>query len=81
MKVIVNETTGNDVNVNLPSGLVMNPVAAAVLSKLCKKQGVEIPRKQISEFMELVKEYKKTHPEWKLVEVESPDGEHVEIII
>lgn len=81
MKVIVNETMGNDVNLNLPSGLFMNPVTAAVLAKVLKKHGVELPRKQISEFMKLAQDYKKTHPEWKLVEVDSPSGEHVEIIL
>lgn len=81
MKVIVNETTGNDVNLNLPSGLLTNQVAAAVLAKVLKKNGVELSQKQISKFMKLVQNYKKTHPEWKLVEVDSPNGEHVEIIV
>lgn len=81
MKLIVNEITGNDVNLNVPSGLLMNPVAAAVLAKILKKHGVELSRKQISEFMKIVQEYKQTHPEWKLVEVDSPDGEHVEVIL
>ena len=81
MRVIVNEVNGNDTNLNLPSGLIMNPVVAAVLEKVCKKRGVEFPRKQISQFMKIVKKYKKEHPEWKLVEVDSPNGEHVEIIV
>lgn len=81
MRVIVNEEDGKGVDLSLPSGLVLNPVSAIVLEKICRKHGVELPRKQLAEFMKAVKEYKKTHPEWKLIEVDEADGEHVEIVI
>lgn len=81
MKVIVKETTGTDVNLPLPSGLVFNPVSATILAGLCKKYGVAVSRKQMVDFLKLVREYKKNHPDWRFIEVDSPDGEHVEIVL
>lgn len=81
MRVIVQEGTGESHDIRIPTGMALNRVTAGFVSGICKKNGVEISKKQLLELIKVVKDYKKTHPDWKLVEVDDADGEHVEIII
>ena len=61
--------------------MALNRVTAGVAASVLKKNGVELPKKQLLMLMKEAKKYKKYHPEWKLLEVDDSDGEHVEIII
>ena len=81
MRVIVQENGGENHDISIPTGVALNRVTAGVLSKLLQKNGVVIQKKQLLELMKAVKDYKKTHPDWKLVEVDEADGEHVEVIL
>lgn len=79
MKIIVEEKEGQDINLQLPTGLVLNGITAGVISRLCEKNGVQIPKEYMKELIKEVKKYKKEHPEWTLVEVCERNGDRVEI--
>ena len=81
MRVIVQENTGEKHDIKIPNGLALNRVTVGIISGICQKKGVTISKKQLLQLVEAVKEYKKTHPAWKLVEVDEPNGEHVEIVL
>ncbi len=81
MRIIVKSGSHTDVNLAIPTNLIFNRVAILLLMHICKKQEVELPlsKEQFIDLMKVVKKYRRHHPSWKLVEVESADGERVEI--
>ncbi len=81
MRVLVQGNTGEKVGIRIPTGLALNRVTAGIAVKACKKNGVDISKEQLVELINVVKDYKKNHPDWKLVEMAGPDGEYVEVII
>ena len=81
MRIIVNESGGENHDIGIPTGLALNHATLGFVSKLCQKNGVNISKKQLLVLLKALKDYKKTHPDWKLVEVDELDGEHVEIIL
>ena len=81
MKLIIQNASGENHNIKLPTGILLNRVSAGIVSGVLKKYDVEISKKQLTELMKVAKTYKKHHPEWKLIEVDDAGGEHVEIII
>lgn len=81
MRVIVHESTGENHDIRIPTGLALNWVTVGVISGICKRNGVEISKELLLGLIKAAKDYKKTHPAWKLVEVDEPSGEHVEIIL
>lgn len=81
MRVYVNEDNDQKMDIRVPTGLVLNQMTAGLAVKACQKNGVEISKNQMRTLVKVVKDYKKTHPEWKLMEAYSSDGGHIEIII
>ena len=81
MRIIVKSDNHTDVNLAIPTNLIFNRVSILLLQQICKKQNVELPlsKEQLIDFMKVVRKYKRHHPNWKLLEVESADGERVEI--
>ena len=79
MRVLVKESSGEKHDIRIPTGLALNRVTAGVAAKVCQKNGMEITKKQLQVLVKTLKDYKKHHPEWRLLEVDDADGEHVEI--
>ena len=81
MKLIIQNGSGEKHNISLPTGMVLNRISAGIVCGILKKHDVEIQKKQLVELLKVAKNYKKCHPEWKLLEVDDASGEHVEIIV
>lgn len=81
MKIIVDEGNGQKINLRVPTGLMANNIVASLAPQFLKKYGVELSKQQAKEFVKEIHRYKKTHPGWKLLEVQSSDGEYVEIVM
>jgi len=81
MRVLVKENSGEKHDIRIPTGLALNRVTAGFVSKVCKKNGADISKEQLRVLIKALKDYKKRHPEWKLLEVDDADGEHVEIVL
>lgn len=80
MRIKVND--GDDINIDLrfPSGLAFNRFFAYLLyPKAAEQYGVTITREQSVALVNAIKEYKRAHPDWKIVEVENANGTIVEI--
>ena len=77
MKISVN----GDPNINLaiPSGLVLNSLTASLLPLYLRKYDVHIPAAQARKFIRALNRYRKAHPEWVLVEAECSSGEYVKV--
>ncbi len=81
MRVYVKEDTGQKIDIRIPTGLALNRVTAGIVAKVMQKNGVEITKNQMKMLVKAVKDYKKHHPDWKLVEIQDADGEQVEIVL
>ena len=78
MRIVVKSSEGN-IWLPIPSGLVFNPLTACFAPKFLKEQGVEITRAQAIAFVKELNRYRRKHPKWVLMEVESADGDYVKI--
>lgn len=80
MRIKVNDGSNLNINLRIPTGLIFNRLFAYFLfPKAAEQYGVTISRRQSIAFVKAIKDYKRTHPDWKIVEVESANGEIVEI--
>ena len=82
MKIKVKDADKN-IKIIFPTCLVLNRLAALAapkfLNKKLKRHGIEITSAQSVKFVKTVNRFRRRHKNWKLVEVNSADGEHIEI--
>lgn len=81
MRINVNESSGRSIRLRLPHGLVLNGLTAGIFSAKLKEEDVNISSKQLRILFRAIRKYKRTHPQWKLMEVQSQDGDTVEITL
>ena len=81
MKVLIKGSEGKNFRIVLPSALVLNRFFAGVLSKALEQNGIAIDRRQTAALLKELSRFRREHRDWKLVEVESADGECVEVKI
>lgn len=75
------QITGADQNVdlNLPNGLLLNKITVKLAAKKVKLEPV--PEEALNAVVEELKRIKKKYGTWELVEVHSADGEIVKITL
>lgn len=66
-----------EIELVLPSRLVLNPLSASLLPKLLKEHGVSVSGAQARALFKALNHCRRTHPEWVLVQVQSARGEEV----
>ena len=86
MRVYVNDNDGTNIRIRIPTGLFLNRITALILSKVLNTvpgipDDIKLSKEQAYLFLKIIKEFKKTHPGWKLVEVHSAEDDVVEITI
>lgn len=81
MKVYVKEEAGHKIDIRIPTVLALNRVTAGIAARICQKNGMIITKNQLRVLIKSIKDFKKHHPDWKLVEIQGADGETVEIIL
>lgn len=80
MKIHVIENGVQKVNLHLPTGLLLNRFTACLAPHFMKdNDSPPLTGAQAYRFIKALKEYKANHPEWVLVEVQSANGDYVEI--
>ena len=78
MRIIVRDGEHN-LNIPIPTGLVVNRLTARVACAALKKQGVPITQRQMARLMKAWRRFRRHYPKWTLVEVEGHEGEQVKI--
>ncbi len=81
MKISVIEPGKHNIRIRIPSALVLNRFSACIAAKAAQKSGASLTFEQVYAFITAVKDYKRSHADWKFVEVQSADGEYIEIVI
>ncbi|MBR2409169.1 MAG: hypothetical protein IKB07_09500 [Lachnospiraceae bacterium] len=81
MRIYITEASRKILNLRIPLGLAINRMTAGFIARRCRKEGIHISKGQLRVLIKEVKKYKKHHKNWKLVEIDSADGAHVEIVL
>lgn len=76
MKIRIRSEDAN-FSLPVPTGLVLNPITAGVLAKLSREYSVSVTGGQILRLFSAIKQFRRRHKDFVLVEVHSADGEEV----
>lgn len=79
MQISVVEKEKSGVCLQLPTGLLLNRLTAGIVARKLRKQGMQISGKSVYAFAKAVRTYRKEHPQWQLVEVQSANGEQIQV--
>lgn len=81
MRIQINSPDTN-LNLYIPTGLMCNRLAlGTAFSVMHRKYHVPLTASQAGRFARVLQQYRKNHPDWVLVEVESANGEQVRITV
>ena len=81
MKIIVETPNSRNIRISFPIGLIFNRFTALIAAKTAQQNGATLTYEQACGFISALKDFKRMNNGWKLIEVESADGHHVEIIL
>ena len=81
MKIVVRSQENRDILVQLPTGLILNPISALLLPKALQENGIVASRAQALALVRAINRYRRSHPGWVLVEVEGADGDYINITV
>ena len=77
MLIKVRSADGPNLTIPLPTGLFCNRFTAGLAAKAMVQNGVNATPEQMVRFFKAVRQCKRRHPDWVMVEVESADGDYV----
>lgn len=80
MRITVKDSERN-IKLAFPTGLLLNRLTALLAPKILSKHGVRLSRRQMLKFIKALNRFRRRNRKWKLVEVKSADGEHIEITL
>lgn len=63
----------------IPTGLVFNRFTARFIPLALADSGVPVTADQAVRLVDIINRFRKTHPDWVLVDVQSADGERVRV--
>lgn len=76
MRIKIRSREGN-LNLPIPTGLLLNNLTAALLPKVFSEMGLGLTNQQAKSLITAVNQFRKTHKGWVLVEVHSADGDEI----
>ena len=77
MRIVIESKEGQSLRLWFPTGLALNAGTLALGQKYLRCYGVS--RKQAATFLHLLNQYRRRHQDWILVEVESADGDYIQV--
>ena len=81
MKIIMRDGEGANIKLVIPTAVLINRFTALLAPRLLKTHGISITGKQAVALVKELRESKRRHRGWKLVEIHGDDGEAFEITI
>ena len=77
MLIKVRSTDGPNLTIPLPTGLFCNRLTAGFAAKAMAQNGWNATPEQMARLFRAIRQYKRKHPDWVMVEVQSSDGDYV----
>ena len=77
MLIKVRSQDGPNLTIPIPTGLFCNRLTAGIAAKAMEQNGFHATPEQMVRFFRAVRQYKRRHPDWVMVEVQSSDGDYV----
>ena len=77
MIVKVRAKDGPNLTIPIPTSLLCNRLTAGFSAKMMAQNGVNATPEQMIRFFRTARQYKRKHPDWVMVEVESSTGDYV----
>ena len=77
MIVKVRAKDGPNLTIPIPTSLLCNRLTAGFSAKMMEQNGMHATPEQMVRFFRAVRQYKRKHPDWVMVEVESSTGDYV----
>ena len=77
MIVKVRAEDGPNLTIPIPTGLLCSRLTAGFSAKIMEQNGIHATPEQMVRFFRAVRQYKRKHPDWVMVEVESSTGDYV----
>ena len=77
MLINVRSEEGPNLSIPIPSGLLCNRLTAGFSAKMMEQNGMHATPEQMVRFFRAVRQYKRKHPDWVMVEMESSTGDYV----
>ncbi len=81
MKIVVIAPGKRNFRLRIPTSFALNRFGAYMAAKAAQKNGSALTYEQALTFITAIKDFKRTHEGWKLVEVESANGNYVEVTL
>lgn len=79
MRIIIKEGAGRELNLSIPTVLMLNRFTAGIIARSARRHGVLLTNAQLRTVFQALRKYRKEHPNWTLVEAEDADRDRVEI--
>ena len=77
MIIKIRSTEGPNIFIPIPTGLFCNRLTAGIAAKMMEQNGMHATPEQMVRFFRAARQYKRKHPDWVMVEVESSTGDYV----
>ena len=77
MIVKVRAEDGPNLTIPIPTSLLCNRLTAGFSAKMMAQNGVNATPEQMVRLFRAARQYKRKHPDWVMVEVESSTGDYV----
>ena len=77
MIVKVRAQDGPNLTIPIPTSLLCSRLTAGFSAKMMAQNGVNATPEQMVRFFRAARQYKRKHPDWVMVEVESSTGDYV----
>ena len=77
MIVKVRAKDGPNLTIPIPTSLLCSRLTAGFSAKIMEQNGVHATPEQMIRFFRTARQYKRKHPDWVMVEVETSTGDYV----
>jgi len=77
MLIKVRSQDGPNLTIPIPTGLFCNRLTAGFAAKAMAQNGWNATPEQMVRFFQAARQYKRKHPDWVMVEVQSSEGDYV----
>ena len=77
MIIKVRAQDGPNLTIPIPTSLLCSRLTAGFSAKMMEQNGVHATPEQMVRFFRAARQYKRKHPDWVMVEVETSTGDYV----